>query len=127
MSFEKLKGTRILIVDDEQLLRETIEMHLELEGVIVSHASDGKEAFDLITKNKYNVVLSDIRMPGCSGIKLLEMVRASSLKTPPIVLMSAFTDISEDKAKELGARGMFLKPTDMSYLKELLVESLENF
>jgi YesN/AraC family two-component response regulator len=127
MSFEKLKGTRVLVVDDEQVLRETIEMYLELEGAIVSHASDGLEAFELIQTKKYDIVLSDIRMPECSGVQLLEKIRASKLKTPPIVLMSAFTDISNTRAKELGARGMFLKPTDMKYLKELLVESLDGF
>lgn len=126
MSFEKLKGAHILIVDDEDMLRDVIRTHLELEGAVVSEAVNGKEAFDLIHVKKFNVVLSDIRMPGCSGIDLLKMVRDSKIKTPPIVLMSAFTDISESKAKELGARAMFLKPTNMSYLKELLVETLDN-
>ncbi len=126
MDFFKLKGAHILVVDDEALLRETIQTHLELEGARVTQASNGLEAYDLIKSEEFNVILSDIRMPECSGIELLNKIRESKIKTPPIVLMSAFTDISEDKAKELGARGMFLKPDNINYLKELLVETITN-
>lgn len=126
MDYPKLKGAHILVVDDEQLLRETIQMHLELEGAVVTQAQNGHEAIELMGKHEFNVVLSDIRMPECSGIDLLKKVRESQKKTPPIVLMSAFTDVSDSKAKELGARGMFLKPTNIKYLKELLVETITN-
>ncbi|MBT4791351.1 MAG: response regulator [Halobacteriovoraceae bacterium] len=127
MSEEQLKDIKILIVDDEKILRETLESYLLLEGAKITQAENGNKAYELLVKNKYDIVLSDIRMPGCSGIKLLAMLRTSSLKMPPFVLMSAFTDITSDKAKSLGARGLFLKPNDLKKLTELLVESLDDF
>ena len=127
MPFSRLKGSKVLIVDDEQDLRETLRTHLELEDAVVTEASNGLEAYALILKNSYDVILSDIRMPGCSGVELLEKIRNSKIKTAPVVLMSAFTDITEDKAKELGARGMFLKPENIIMLKELIIDTLEGF
>ncbi|MAX66147.1 MAG: response regulator [Bacteriovoracaceae bacterium] len=124
MSFKALNKTYILLVDDEALLRDTMRTHLEIEGVIVEEASNGQQAFDLIQEKDFDIILSDIRMPECSGVELLKLIRNSSEKTPPVVLMSAFTDISAQKAKDLGAIGMFLKPDNINYLKELLVEAL---
>ncbi len=127
MPYSKLKSAKVLIVDDEKDLRETLRTHLELEEAVVTEATNGLEAYSLILKNKYDIILSDIRMPGCSGVELLEKIRNSKIKTAPIVLMSAFTDISDERAKEIGARGMFLKPENIITLKELLVDTLEGF
>lgn len=121
MSKADLNGVRILIVDDEKLIRETLTELLTLDGAVVSEASDGNQAYEMIKNYNYNVVLSDIRMPECSGVDLLKRVRQDKSKDmPPILLMSAFTDISADKAKDLGAKGMFIKDSDSAYLKEML-------
>lgn len=121
-----LSNAKILIVDDDEIIRDTLETLLVIEGAVVSHAQDGHQAFDLINTNKYDVILSDIRMPGCSGLELLDRIRESKQKSPPIVLMSGFTDISETRAKDLGAKGMFFKTENFKDLKELLIESLDH-
>ena len=126
MAPKSLNGVRVLIVDDERLIRETLSELLQLDGAVVTEASDGNTAFDLIQAYDFHVVLSDIRMPECSGVDLLKRVRTEkSLKMPPILLMSAFTDISTSRAQELGARGMFLKDTDSKYLKEMLLQAVK--
>ncbi len=126
MNFSELKGVRILVVDDEPLLLDTLKEHLELEGATVSTAFNGNEAFELLRRHEFNLILSDVRMPECSGVELLAKIREFKDIAPPVVLMSAFSDISDKKAKELGARGMFLKPENLKYLKELLIETLNN-
>ena len=124
MSVKSLKDLRILIVDDDREIRETLFEILVLEGSIVTEASDGNQAFEMMKNYDYNVVLSDIRMPQCSGVDLLKRVRAEKdFTSPPILLMSAFTDISASKAKQLGAQGMFLKDSDSKHLKEMLMEA----
>ena len=127
MNFSELKNKKVLLVDDEVEILETIQMHLELEGMIVSKAVNGLDAFKKLLRNKYDVVVSDIRMPECSGVELLNKIKESKSKMPPVVLMSAFSDINSTKAKELGAKGMFLKPENMSKLKEMIVESFDDF
>lgn len=116
-----LNGINLLIVDDEELILDTLGEILKLNGANVSVCSNGNEAFEQMKIKRFQIVLSDIRMPGCSGIELLKKVREEkTIKMPPILLMSAFTDISTDKAKELGAQGMFLKDSDSKYLKQMI-------
>lgn len=118
-----LKGIRVLIVDDELLIRQTLTEFLQLFGVVVSTADDGNRAFDMIMAYDYNIILSDVRMPECSGVDLLKRIRVEKKeKMPPVLLMSAFTDVSTERAKELGAKGMFLKAEDSNYLKEMLIQ-----
>lgn len=124
MNYPKLKGVRILVVDDEPLVLDTIKEHLELEGVVVNTAISGNEALKMLADKTYNLILSDIRMPNGSGTELLKNVLSSSHQAPPLILMSSFGDITDKKARALGARGMFLKPDSMENLKELLAESL---
>jgi CheY-like chemotaxis protein len=117
-----LENVRILVVDDDDLLRDTIKDVLELDRAIVSEAADGAVAFDMIKSNIYDVVLTDIRMPECSGIELLAMVQEYTEKTPQIILMTAFTDISPKEARDLGARALFLKPGKATEIKDLILE-----
>ena len=70
MAPKSLNGVRVLIVDDERLIRETLSELLQLDGAVVTEASDGNTAFDLIQAYDFHVVLSDIRMPECSGCLL---------------------------------------------------------
>ena len=125
MAIDSLKGVRILIVDDEKMIRETLATLLGMDGAVVSEASNGNQAYDMIQEFSYHVVLSDIRMPECSGVDFLNRVKREKIKIPPVLLMSAFTDISSERAKELGARGMFIKDENSKYLKEMLLDIIE--
>ena len=125
-AYPKLNKAKILVVDDEDLIRDTISTHLELEGAVVTQAADGLEAYKLVLNNNYDLILTDIRMPKCSGVELLEKIRGAKIKTAPVVFMSAFTDISQTRAKELGAKGMFAKPENINFLKEMLVDALDD-
>jgi two-component system chemotaxis response regulator CheY len=117
------KNLRFLIVDDDQEIRETLKDHLELYEAVCEEAQDGLIAFDKIKKNKYDFVISDIRMPNASGIDLLNMVRDYEGVAPKIIMMSAFTDLTIEGAKELGALGLYLKPQNMETLLELIQEN----
>lgn len=80
----------ILVVDDEFEVLETISAILEDEGYEVLGAADGKEAIDVLSKRKPDLVLSDIMMPHLTGHQLLEEIRKNKLlRSVPVVLMSA--------------------------------------
>jgi len=117
---DDLKNIRILIVDDESMIRDVFMETLGLYGAICSEASNGKEAFDKILTEKFDLILSDVRMPVCSGVELLKMIQAHDGKTPQIMMMSGFSDLTDSKSKELGAIGLFMKPTQMSALIEAI-------
>lgn len=113
----------ILVVDDDEFVRMTLREQLEFENAKVTLASDGNEAYDLITaKNNFDLILSDIRMPNCTGIELVNRVRHYEGKVPDIILISAFADISSAEAKQMGAQAIFMKKNVIERLIEHVKE-----
>jgi CheY-like chemotaxis protein len=79
--------TRILVVDDEPWSRQFIASFLRKEGYEVTEASDGAEAIELINSSRFDLVLSDVRMPRVDGVALAMHV-CSKVPTIPIILMT---------------------------------------
>lgn len=101
---------RVLLVDDEELIRRMCETTLRRAGFHVETASDGRAAIRLLKQNSYHVVVSDIGMPDLDGLQLLREVRAHDLDVP-VVLMTGSPDIeSAVRAIELGALRYLIKP-----------------
>jgi two-component system response regulator AtoC len=95
---------RILIVDDDDSLRDSLSMVLAAEGHDVLTACDGVRALEVIEKNPVDVVLSDLRMPGLDGLDLLPQI-AQRLPGATIILMSAYG--TEELALEAMRRGAY--------------------
>ena len=68
------QGPRILIIDDEAAIRDSLETLLMLEGFRIDLAGDGNAGLDLLTRNTYDLLLLDLALPGESGIDLLPLV-----------------------------------------------------
>ena len=80
---------RVLIVDDDESLRESLELVLAAEGFEVVTAADGVAALGRLEASSFDVVLCDVRMPGMDGIELLpQLVRR--LPGTPVIMMSAY-------------------------------------
>lgn len=92
---------KILVVDDDASLLMTLVANLEMEGFEVEGAGDGVEALDLVSKNNYDLVLSDIRMPRMNGVELFHRVKALG-RGIPVVLMTAFATESHVQDAILG-------------------------
>jgi len=78
--------SRILIVDDEKSVRETLREMLEYEGYEVVEADSGLQALDLFSQQSFDVVLCDIKMPGMDGMELLEKILQSY--DIPVIMIS---------------------------------------
>jgi DNA-binding response OmpR family regulator len=118
MEINSFKGSRILLVEDEESLAVGLEYNLTDEGYIVDWAKDGRAAIKKINSNEYDLILLDIMLPYLNGFEITEKVR---LKSPqmPILILTARTS-AEDKIKglEYGADDYLTKPF---HLKELLL------
>ncbi|MEO5976899.1 MAG: response regulator [Chryseolinea sp.] len=119
---------KILVVDDEQDVKTLFEQRFRKEikekKVEFEFAFSGEEALVLLNKWEHEamLILSDINMPGMSGLQLLENVKNKYMKPPPIVMMiTAYGDAENFKiAKDLGADDFLTKPVDFAVLKEKL-------
>jgi DNA-binding NarL/FixJ family response regulator len=111
---------RIVLVDDQTLVRQGIRSLLGLvsDVAIVAEASDGEEAVAVIQREKPDVVLLDLRMPGKSGVDVLRDLQASSTLPPTIVLTTFDDDQALLDAVRAGARGYFLKDVSLERLTD---------
>jgi len=107
---------RILLAEDDEIMRETLYDRLTMNGWQVDGVSDGKKALDLVNHNFYQVVLSDIRMPGLDGTRLLNETLKISPETD-VILMTAYGSIENAvECLKKGAADYILKPFDMDDL-----------
>jgi two-component system response regulator HydG len=89
-------------------------------GARVDLACNGKEALTEVTTRKFDIVVCDVRMPETSGIWFLEQIRELDQEVPQIIMMSAFTDLTEQSARELGAVGLIMKPKAIREMVEVI-------
>lgn len=118
-----MKEKTILVVDDEQDLRELIELSLQSAGYRTLSAGSGQRAIDLASENEVDAVLSDIRMPEGDGVFLLKHF-ARHFPKIPVYIMTGFTDYPTEELLELGAKSVLLKPFQLSTMHEKIQEGL---
>lgn len=117
---------RILSIDDEDALRESIVAYLEDSGFTVYEARDGAEGLAKFRELKPDLVLSDLQMPVMGGLAVLEALQQESPDTPVIVISGAGNMSDAIEALRLGAWDYLLKPIkDMAVLEHAVVKSLE--
>jgi two-component system KDP operon response regulator KdpE len=101
--------TRILVADDDDGIRNTLEQHLVVNGFDVITARDGVEGFDRFTSTRPDLVLSDLAMPHADGFALIQRIRATGA-TPILVLSVRGGDVDKVRALDLGADDFVVKP-----------------
>jgi len=105
---------KILIVDDEVPIRRTLRDILEFEGYDVDEASDGLECVAKVQKEKYDVIITDIKMPRMDGIEALERLQILSPETPVIMVSGHGTIDTAVEAVKKGAFDFISKPPDLN-------------
>ena len=109
------KALRVLLVDDEPLLRTALGRLLKVAGIEVLSAGNGVEALGVLRDEDVDLVLSDVRMPVLDGPGLLRALAASP-EAPPLVFITGYGDLGEQELLTLGARAVLGKPVGMRQL-----------
>lgn len=124
---KELTGYRILVVDDEEDLREILSEDFALLGATVFTAPNGNVAYDIALRESPHVIISDVRMPGGDGVDLLKRIRLVQRGTPPhIFLLTGFADLQAEQAKALGSQGLMPKPFNLKLLREQVISVLRD-
>jgi signal transduction histidine kinase len=116
---------RILIIDDEENIRSTLEEFISRNGYEVDSASDGKSALALLGRNSYDLVLSDLKMPNVDGAAVIEWVARAHAETPVIVMTGHATIESAIHALRAGAYDYLLKPLSLEEIERTIRNCLE--
>jgi two-component system response regulator PilR (NtrC family) len=115
---------RMLIVDDEEAIRELLKKFFRQEGFEVWEARNGTETLKLVKRKKFDVVLTDLKMPGLDGLGVLEKIRETSSTTAVLILTGYPTSESTVRALELSSDGYVTKPINLDQLKNLVMRAL---
>ena len=121
-----MSNIKILIVDDEQIMRESLAGWLERDGNLVATAASGEEALKKLSKSRFDILLVDIKMEGMSGLDVLRKVKESDPDVA-IVMITAYGSIATAiEAMKNGAVDYLLKPFDPNVLGVLIDKITEH-
>lgn len=113
---------KLLIVDDEKNLRMLYKTEFEVEGYLVDSAPDAQQALSMFERERYDLVILDIRMPGMDGVEALGKFLGRDNKIP-VIINSAY-DSYKDNFMSWAADSYVIKSADLTELKQKVKEAL---
>ena len=116
---------KILVVDDDERIRKTMQYILENEGYIVDLATTGHEAIEMTQKTAYNVAILDIRLPDMEGVELLKLMRNNVPKTRKIMVTGYPSMQNAISALNKKADAYLVKPVSVEILLNSVKEQLQ--
>ena len=116
----------ILLVDDEEYLRETLRFGLEYEDYKVVEAGTGNEALKVCQTQSIDLILTDMRMPDGDGHELIKLMKAQAepVRSIPIIVMTGYTEIARDELIKAGASEVVMKPFALAGLIQVISKIL---
>ncbi len=118
--------TKVLVIDDDDSVRESFRNYLEDNDYIICEATNGRQGLELFATEKPDVVLVDLRMPELDGLQVLGKIATASPDTPIIVISATGLIGDAVEAMHLGTWDYLLKPvTDLAILRNSITKALE--
>src|SRR3972149_6472339 len=115
----------ILVVDDEGAIRYSVSKTLQRVGYTVHEAASGEEALDMMKKQDYDVVLTDIRMPGLTGVELLKRIKDAAPDSI-VILMTGYASLGTAvESLRLGAHDYLIKPSSARDIRQSVARGVE--
>ena len=105
-----MRALSVLVVDDDPLILTVVDLMVRHAGHTVRTASDGMAALDVLAEAPADVLVSDIRMPGMSGLELAHLVRKDYPNIPIILMTGYLSEYSNGSAGQIGVDGILKKP-----------------
>jgi DNA-binding NtrC family response regulator len=117
---------RILVVDDQESMRTLLQDMLEVIGYDVTLAEGGEQALELLESKEFNLVLSDLNMPGMDGSALLRAIKADCSNLPVVIITGYGTFHTEKRVMKEGADGYISKPCTLSKIEKTISSILSH-
>lgn len=118
--FLKLKNMNILLVDDDEWIRDSLSMYFESEDCRISVHETAENALAELDCRKFDVIITDYKLPGMDGIAFLEKVKKSHPNAVKIMITAYASEIDVRRAKQAGAQDLIPKPFTSKNIEECL-------
>jgi len=117
---------KILIIDDERAIRETLEMFLREKGYEVATSEDGEEGLTSVDRERPDIVILDIRLPGMDGLEVLRRIKERG-EDIHVIMITAYPDAETARqAKKSGAYECIHKPLDADEFETAIEKAVNN-
>ena len=121
-----MPSLNILLIDDEEDFVTTLAERLELRGIKVRIATDGKAGLRLFKAEPFHAVILDIMMPGLSGLEVLQQMKTFNPR-PPVILLTGHGDTADgSRGLQMGAFDYLMKPVDIDDLIKKIDDAAES-
>ena len=117
---------QVLVIDDDAVVGRSFDRVLSEKGYEVSTALSGEEALDTMENTDFDVVFTDIKMPGIDGLEVTERIKARCPWTPVVVITGYGTEDNEVKASVLGASGFVRKPLTPEMIENITLKAVND-
>ena len=114
----------ILVVDDDNVMHNLLSTFIRELGHQSHSVYNGTDAFQAVQDQPFDLVLTDVRMPGMDGLELLQKIREHDPNLPVVVITGHGDPEMEDQAKALGAHNFFIKPIGLRQFMQLVQDIL---
>jgi len=121
----KVKKRKILLVEDETVVREALRDWLLEDGYVVECVDSGEEALNRIKKEEFGVIVLDLRLPGIDGLQVFEQAKELKSETKGIIITAYPSKETLEKAKRLGLLDYLVKPFNLEDLEKIIEGALE--
>ncbi|MGA9572639.1 MAG: response regulator [Lysobacterales bacterium] len=117
---------QVLVIDDDVVVGRSFDRVLSEKGYQVSTALNGEQALETMTNKEFDVVFTDIKMPGMDGLEVTERIKARCPWTPVVVITGYGTQANEVRASVLGANGFVRKPLTPEMIESVTLKALND-
>lgn len=125
LKLEARRSFRILVVDDELVVRDSIKEWLDEAGFAVDMAASGAEAVEMLGRQSYGLLFLDVKMPGMDGVEVLRIAKEMHPELPAVMMTAYATIETAVEAMKVGAKDYVMKPFDIEALTEMAVQTYQ--
>jgi len=111
---------KILVVDDEETIREIMQINLVRLGYDPELAKNAKEALEILENEKFPLIITDLKMPEMDGIELCMRIRERTSETLIYAFSGGFTEVDSDQLEKMGFDGLLCKPIKFEVLERAI-------
>jgi DNA-binding NtrC family response regulator len=124
--FSQLKKAKTLLVDDDELIRDSLSMAFATKGCFIKTAETAEEGLQALEEEKFDIIISDFRLPGINGLEFFKLANSSQPDTMNILITACRDKDLTSNASEIRVDELFEKPFSVTKLAEALVSLIKN-
>ena len=108
--FNKLRSMKILLIDDDEWIRDSLNIFFEAEGCRIVSVETAEEGLEAVRKQNFDIIITDYRLPGMDGIEFLKQIGTSQKNAKKILITAYKSNLVVEEAKKAGVQHLIAKP-----------------